>query len=77
MFSNGRRSSTRCAAQCLTSVHAQVSVTTYHNDLACTLSIVGGPHDVLYIGDKHDSIQADARTTAPCYTAQRSRKDAL
>lgn len=60
MFSNVRRGSTRCAAQCLTSVHAQVSVTTYHNDPACSVSIVGGRHDGLYIADKHDSIHADA-----------------
>lgn len=58
MFTNVRHRSTRGAAQCLTSVHAQVSVTTYHNDLAWTVSLVGGTHDVLYIADKHDSIQA-------------------
>jgi len=60
MFSNGRRSSTRCASQCLTSVHAQVSVTTYHNDPACSVSIAGGTHDLLCIADQHDSIRADA-----------------
>ena len=43
-----------------TSVHAQVSVTTYHNDPACSVSIAGGTHDVLYTADKHDSIRADA-----------------
>jgi hypothetical protein len=60
MFSNDRRRSTRCAAQCLSSVHAQVSATTYHSDPTCSVSIVGGTHEVLYIADKHDSIQADA-----------------
>jgi hypothetical protein len=50
MFSNVHR--------CLTAVHAQVSITTYQNDPACTVSIVGGTHDMLYIADTHDSIQA-------------------
>ncbi len=35
-----------------------MSVTTYHNDLARSVSIAGGTHHVLYIADKHDSIQA-------------------
>jgi hypothetical protein len=37
-----------------------VSVTTNHNDPACSVSIAGGTHDVLYIADQHDSIRADA-----------------
>jgi hypothetical protein len=37
-------------------VAARVNVTTYHNDVACTVSITGGTHDVLYIVEKHHSI---------------------
>ena len=49
---------TICAADCgcLAPVAARVNVTTYHNDVACTVSITGGTHDVLYIVEKHHSI---------------------
>jgi hypothetical protein len=43
MFSNVHRY--------LTAEHAQVSITTYHNDPACPVSIVGGTRDVLYSAD--------------------------
>jgi hypothetical protein len=44
------------ATECLTPAAAHVNVTTYNNDVACTVSIAGGTHDALYIVDQHNSI---------------------